>query len=82
MLMSWVLLSTCRKLRAIEEGLKVRGRELQWSFVRWGCDNWAAGVIVRVGSMKADCHEVALRIAELAKHRHRRNVTSNPLHIV
>ena len=59
--------STYRELRAIEEGLKVRGRELQGSFVRWGCDNWAAGVIVRVGSMKSDCHEVALRIAELAR---------------
>lgn len=59
--------STYRELRAIEEGLKVRGRELQGSFVRWGCDNWAAGVIVRVGSMKFECHEVALRIAELAR---------------
>ena len=28
---------------------------------------WAAGVIIRVGSMKPGCHEVALRIAELAK---------------
>ena len=59
--------STFRELRAIEEGLKVRGKELQGAVVRWGCDNWAAGVIVRVGSMKPDCHEVALRIAELVK---------------
>ena len=59
--------STYRELRAIEEGIKVRGRELQGSFVRWGCDNWAAGVIVRIGSMKSECHEVALRIAELAR---------------
>ena len=59
--------STYRELRAIEEGLKVRGRELRGSVVRWGCDNWAAGIIIKVGSMKLSCHEVALRIAELVK---------------
>ena len=59
--------STYRELRAIEEGLKVHGKELQGAVVRWGCDNWAAGVIVKVGSMKPACHEVALRIAELVK---------------
>ena len=59
--------STYRELRAIEEGLKVRGGELQGAVVRWGCDNWAASVIVRVGSMKLHCHEVALRIADLVK---------------
>ena len=59
--------STFRELRAIEEGLRVRGHELKGSLVRWGCDNWSAGVIVKVGSMKPDCHQVALRIADLAK---------------
>ena len=49
--------STYRELRAIEEGLKVRGRELRGSVVRWGCDNWAAGIIIKVGSMKLSCHE-------------------------
>ena len=59
--------STFRELRAIEEGLEVRGRDLRGSLVRWGCDNWATGVILRVGSMKPHCHEVALRIAELTR---------------
>ena len=59
--------STFRELRAIEEGLRVRGQELRGSLVRWGCDNWSAGMIVKVGSMKPDCHQVALRIAELSK---------------
>ena len=59
--------STFRELRAIEEGLKVRGAELQGCLVKWGCDNWAASVIVRIGSMKPRCHEVAARIVDLAK---------------
>lgn len=59
--------STYRELSAIEEGIKVRGEELRGSFVRWGCDNWAAVAIVKVGSMKPDCHQVALNIADLCK---------------
>ena len=35
--------------------------------LRWGCDNWAAATIMRLGSMKPDCHEVAKRISQLAK---------------
>ena len=32
-----------------------------------GCDNWAAGKIVKLGSMKEDCHAVALRVDELCR---------------
>ena len=59
--------STYRELRGIEEGLKARGETLRGCLVRWGCDNFAAGQIVRLGSMKAECHEVALRIWDLVK---------------
>ena len=59
--------STYRELRAIEEGLRVRGSELEGHVVRWGCDNWAASQIVRLGSMKLDCHQVAQRINGLVQ---------------
>ena len=59
--------STYRELRAVEEGLKLRGSEFRGHLVRWGCDNWAAANIIRLGSMKPDCHEVAKRISQLAK---------------
>ena len=59
--------STYRELRAVEEGLKVRGSEFRGHLVRWGCDNWAAATITRLGSMKPDCHEVAKRVSQLAK---------------
>ena len=32
-----------------------------------GCDNWAAGRIVKWGSMKPDCHEIAVRIEEACR---------------
>ena len=56
--------STYRELRGIEEGLRSQGEKLRGMKVRWGCDNWAAGKIVKWGSMKPDCHEVAVRIEE------------------
>ena len=59
--------STFRELRGIEEGILANGRKLQGKVVRWGCDNWAAGKIVKLGSMKKDCHAVALRIEELCR---------------
>ena len=59
--------STFRELRAVEEGLRVRGPSLRGHCVRWGCDNWSAAMIIRLGSMKPDCHEVACRISKLAK---------------
>ena len=59
--------STYRELRAIEDGLRVRGSELEGHVVRWGCDNWAASQIVRLGSMKLDCHQVAQRINGLVQ---------------
>ena len=59
--------STFRELRGIEEGILANGRRLQGKVVRWGCDNWAAGKIVKLGSMKGDCHAVALRIEELCR---------------
>ena len=59
--------STFRELRGIEEGILANGRRLQGKVVRWGCDNWAAGKIVKLGLMKKDCHAVALRIEELCR---------------
>ena len=59
--------STYRELLGIEEGLKVHGQHLQGQRVRWGCDNWAACQIVKIGSMKENCHEVARRIVELIR---------------
>ena len=59
--------STYRELRAVEEGLRVRGHGFRGHLVRWGCDNWAAANIIRLGSMKPDCHEVARRNSQLAK---------------
>ena len=59
--------STFRELRGIKEGLKSQGEGLRGMTVRWGCDNWAAGKIVKWGSMKPDCHEVAIRIEETCR---------------
>merc|ERR1712163_94447 len=59
--------STFRELRAIEEGLRAHGRTLRGKIVRWGVDNWAAGKIVKWGSMKRDCHSVALEIEKLCR---------------
>ena len=59
--------STYRELRAIEEGLRVHGRSLRGKIVRWGCDNWSAGKIVKWGSMKRNCHEVAIKIESLCR---------------
>ena len=39
--------STYRELRGIEEGLKSQGEKLRGTTVRWGCDNWAAGKIIK-----------------------------------
>ena len=39
--------STYRELRGIEEGLRANGRSLRGKTVRWGCDNWCAGKIVK-----------------------------------
>ena len=54
--------STFRELRGIEEGLKALQARIRGKHVRWHCDNWAACKIVEFGSMKTDCHEVAIRI--------------------
>ena len=59
--------SMFRELRGIEEGILANCRRLQRKIVRWGCDNWAAGKIVKLGSMKEDCHAVAIRIEELCR---------------
>ena len=56
---------TFRELRAIEEGFRAHGDSLCGMVVRWGSDNWSAGMIVKYGSMKRDCHEVAVKIEEL-----------------
>ena len=39
--------STFRELRAIEEGFRAHGNSLRGKTVRWGCDNWQAGKIVK-----------------------------------
>ena len=65
--LEWAESSTYRELRAIEEGIRVRGESLRGHLCRWGCDNWAAAQIVRLGSMKVKCHEVAKRIRGLAR---------------
>ena len=57
--------STFRELRVIEEGLRAHGDSLWGKIVRWVCDNWSAGKIVKWGLMKRDCHEVAVRINSL-----------------
>ena len=59
--------STFRELREIEECLMVHGSSLQGKIVCWGCDNWSAGKIVKWGSMKKDCHDVAVRIQEMCR---------------
>ena len=59
--------STFRELRAIEEGLRAHGSSLRGKTVRWGCDNWLAGKIVKWGSMKRDCHQVATEIEKLCR---------------
>ena len=41
--------SNFRELRAIEEGLRAHGNRLRGKIVRWGCDNWPAGKIVKWG---------------------------------
>ena len=58
--------STFRELRAIKDGIRIRGEELRKHLVRWGCDNWAASKIITLGSMKADCHKVAKAIVRLS----------------
>ena len=57
--------STFGELRGIEEDLKTHGCVLQGKIVCWGCDSWSVGKIVKWGSMKKDCHDVAVRIEEL-----------------
>jgi hypothetical protein len=59
--------STFRELRAIEEGIRIRGEQFRGHRVRWGCDNWAASKIITLGSMKPECHEVAKVIVGLAR---------------
>ena len=59
--------STWRELRGVEEGLKTLAERLKEKRVRWHNDNWAACKIIEIGSMKRDCHEVAVRIDELVK---------------
>ena len=58
------------------------GRKLQGKVVRWGCDNWEAGKIVKLGSMKEDCHAVALRIEELCRKWNIRLETLQCLHFL
>ena len=57
--------STYRELRGIEEGLRALLVRITGKPVRWHCDNWSACKIVEFGSMKEDCHRVAIRINEL-----------------
>ena len=59
--------STFCELRAIEEGLRVHGKSLRGKIERWDCNNWSAGKIVKWGSMKRDCHGVAIMIEELCR---------------
>ena len=59
--------STFRELRGIEEGILANCKRLQRMIVIWGCEYWAAGKIVKLGSMKEDCHAVAVRIEELCR---------------
>ena len=44
--------STFRELRGIEEGILANGKRLQRKTVIWGFDKWAAGKMVKLGSMK------------------------------
>ena len=59
--------STFREVRAIEEGLRAHGNSLRGKTVRWGCNNWPAGKIVKWGSMKRDCHQVVMDIEKLCR---------------
>ena len=59
--------STFRELRAVEEGLLANTGLLSGKTVRWGTDNWATSKIVKWGSMKRNCHEVAVRIQEICR---------------
>ena len=56
---------TYRELRGIKEGLKALRPRVSGGAVRWHYDNWAVYKIVEFGSMKVDCHEVAVRINEV-----------------
>ena len=58
---------TFRELRAIKEGLRAHGDSLRGKTVRWGCDNWSAGKIVKWGSMIRDCHGMVVKIKELCR---------------
>ena len=56
--------SNYRELREIQDGILANGRKLQRKTVRRKCNNWATRKIVKLGSMKEDCHIVAIRIEE------------------
>ena len=61
--------STFRELVGIKKGLIVLADRLEGKRVLWNNDNWAASLIVRYGSMKAELHQLACEIMEICKSR-------------
>ena len=59
--------STYRELRSIEHALTLVGPELRGKSIKYGNDNMAACKVVEFGSTKADCHGVAVKIANLVE---------------
>ena len=57
--------STWRELSAVEFALKSFLPMLQYSYVKWYSDSQVACSVARVGSMKKDLHEIAIRIYQL-----------------
>ena len=60
--------STYRELRSIEHALTLVGPELRGRSIKYGNDNMAACKVVEFGSTKADCHGVAVKIANLVEY--------------
>ena len=65
--------STWRELSAIEFALKSFLPMLKHSYVKWYSDSQAACTVARVGGMRKDLHEIALRVYQLRLEKRKRN---------
>lgn len=62
--------STWRELSAIEFALQSFLPMLNHTYVKWFSDSQAACTVARVGSMRKDVHQIAIRIYQLClEHR-------------
>ena len=59
--------STEREMLGQLWGLRKHARELAGCSIRWTCDNWAASIIHRVGSMKPRLQKLAVEMWQLEK---------------